>query len=105
MAGIDHRPGPTAGPRNRSETRDRILDTAERLFLEEGFGSTSLQKIASAAGYTTGAIYSNFRGKDDLFLAVYRRRAKENLERYGRALASVRSVERKAERSRSGSTM
>jgi AcrR family transcriptional regulator len=36
-----------------------------------------VQDIAAAAGYTTGAIYSSFNGKDDLFLAVYRRRSEQ----------------------------
>ncbi len=63
----------------RSEaTVERILAAAEKLFLEKGFRAASLQDIASAAGHTTGAIYSSFRGKDDLFLALYRRKTKEH---------------------------
>jgi AcrR family transcriptional regulator len=40
------------------------------VFLRRGFHGASLDEIAEEAGYTTGAVYSNFKGKDDLFLAV-----------------------------------
>jgi TetR/AcrR family acrAB operon transcriptional repressor len=55
------------------ETRERILDTAERLFERSGVSRTSLEDIASAAGVTRGAIYGHFKGKSDLFVAMYRR--------------------------------
>jgi AcrR family transcriptional regulator len=60
--------------RARSITRERILDAAEKLFLERGFAAATVQDIAVTAGYTTGAIYSNFGGKAHLFLAVMIRR-------------------------------
>lgn len=60
--------------RHRQITRERVLDAAEKLFLEKGLRATSVHEIAASAGYTTGAIYSSFTGKDDLFLAVFRRR-------------------------------
>lgn len=52
------------------ETRDLILDTAERVFLERGVSRTSLEMIAAAAGLTRGAIYWHFRNKADLFDAM-----------------------------------
>jgi TetR/AcrR family acrAB operon transcriptional repressor len=54
-------------------TRDRILDTAERLFHERGVSRTSLHDIASAAGVTRGAIYWHFQDKADLFNAMMAR--------------------------------
>ena len=66
---------PATEKRKRSTTRERVLDAAERLFVEGGFHATSVKDIAEAAGYTTGAIYSSFDGKGGLFLAVYRRRS------------------------------
>ena len=42
------------------------------MIAERGFHEASLQEIASRAGLTTGAVYSNFRNKEDLFLAVIR---------------------------------
>jgi len=61
-------------PRRRSVTRERILQAAEAVFLEKGFHGASVESVATRAGYTTGAIYSNFGNKDELFLAVSERR-------------------------------
>ena len=54
-------------------TRDRILDTAEKVFEQKGVSRTSLEDIASAAGVTRGAIYGHFRNKGDLFVAMFQR--------------------------------
>jgi AcrR family transcriptional regulator len=51
-------------------TRDALVAAAARVFLRRGFQGASLREIASEAGLTTGAVYSNFDGKADLFLAV-----------------------------------
>ena len=55
------------------ETRNGILDAAERLFSERGVSRTSLEDIAQAAGVTRGAIYWHFRDKSDLFAAMVNR--------------------------------
>ena len=55
------------------ETRDHILDAAERMFSARGVSRTSLEDIASAAGVTRGAIYWHFRDKSDLFAAMVNR--------------------------------
>lgn len=52
------------------ETRNRILDAAERVFVERGVGRTSLNEIATAAGVTRGAIYWHFQDKADVFNAM-----------------------------------
>src|SRR4051794_38510346 len=55
----------------RSEqTRGELLDAARAVFLRRGFHGASLDEISAEAGYTTGAVYSRFGGKDELFLAV-----------------------------------
>jgi AcrR family transcriptional regulator len=59
----------------REQTRDDLIAAADRLFVVGGFHATSLDQIAAAAGYTKGAVYSNFASKEDLFFAVYERRA------------------------------
>jgi AcrR family transcriptional regulator len=51
-------------------TRDALIGAAAKVFLARGFQGASLREIASEAGLTTGAVYSNFDGKADLFLAV-----------------------------------
>ena len=51
-------------------TRQRLVETARTMFLRDGYGATSLEKVAEEAGFSKGAVYSNFGGKDDLCLAV-----------------------------------
>ncbi|MDR5770645.1 MULTISPECIES: TetR family transcriptional regulator [unclassified Caballeronia] len=55
------------------ETRNRILDAAERVFYEKGVSRTTLADIAHAAGVTRGAIYWHFANKGDLFNAMFDR--------------------------------
>lgn len=51
-------------------TRRRILDIALEVFDERGFARTSLQEIASRAGFTRGAVYWHFKNKAELFMAI-----------------------------------
>lgn len=51
-------------------TRSRLVEAASELFAERGYERTSTQDIARRAGLTTGAIYSNFRGKRELLMAA-----------------------------------
>jgi AcrR family transcriptional regulator len=55
---------------SRSATRKELLRAAAGLFLRDGFVATSLADVATAAGVTKGAVYSNFESKEDLFLAL-----------------------------------
>lgn len=59
-----------ARPGNTESSRARLIEAAADLFAERGYERTSLQDIASRAGLTTGAIYSNFRGKREVLLAA-----------------------------------
>ena len=60
--------------KERSEaTTSELLDVARRLFAADGFAATSLEDVVRGAGVTKGALYHHFRGKRDLFLAVYER--------------------------------
>lgn len=54
----------------REQTRQRLLDAALEVFLEKGFAASSVEDIAAQAGFTRGAIYSNFEDKDAVFLAL-----------------------------------
>ena len=63
----------------RERTYEELLLAAEKLFVERGFHATSVDEIAFEAGYTKGAVYSNFESKEDLFFAVYERRADRGL--------------------------
>jgi len=54
----------------QAETRAQLVKTARQMFFEDGYYPTSLEKVADAAGYSKGAVYSNFRNKDELCTAV-----------------------------------
>ena len=54
----------------RDEVRARVLAAAREVFAERGFAGASTDQVAAAAGFTKGAVYSNFGSKDDLFLAL-----------------------------------
>ena len=58
----------------RTDSRQRILDAAEKLFSERGIGATSLREIAAAARANTGSIYFHFKTKAELTREVFRRR-------------------------------
>ena len=66
----------------RARTRAELLRAADRLFLRDGFSSTSLSAIAEEAGLTKGAVYSNFESKEDLFLALLQRQAEDGVGWY-----------------------
>lgn len=58
---------------SRDQTRQRLLDAAQSVFLSKGFVAASVEDIAELAGYTRGAFYSNFGSKSELFLHLLRR--------------------------------
>jgi AcrR family transcriptional regulator len=70
----------------RERTFEELISAAERLFTERGFHASTVDEIALAAGYTKGAVYSNFASKEDLFFAVYERRAEKALAGIGEVL-------------------
>ena len=64
----------------REQTRQELISAAEACFVSRGFHATSVDQVAERAGYTKGAVYSNFAAKEDLFFAVYERRVEQALE-------------------------
>ena len=56
------------------DTKERILETAERLFAERGYGATSLRSIIAAAKVNLAAVHYHFRSKEALLDAVLERR-------------------------------
>ncbi|WP_154796146.1 helix-turn-helix domain-containing protein [Occultella kanbiaonis] len=64
----------TTAPRSRrdqqQQTRDALVVAARGAFAEQGYHGANLETIARDAGFSKGAVYSNFDGKADLFLAV-----------------------------------
>ena len=71
---------PLTPERRRQQTRDHLLEAAARVFGERGYHGASLDDIAAAAGFTKGAVYSNFKSKEDLFLALLESRFASELE-------------------------
>src|SRR5260221_14608800 len=69
--------GIARGPRVRSRqaerteaTRQKLLAAAERIFARDGFEAARLEDIAAGAGYTRGAFYANYGGKEEIFFAL-----------------------------------
>ena len=58
----------------KSQTRERLIDAAAAVFAQSGFETATLDEVAAAAGYTKGAVYSNFASKTELFIALIERR-------------------------------
>jgi AcrR family transcriptional regulator len=71
-------PAPTTEPAR--STRDRLVAAAIRVFVEQGYERARVQDIARAAGLTTGAIYANFRDKQELLLAAIASRFESEVE-------------------------
>jgi len=67
---------PTASARRnpkgdkRDRTRAALLEAARGLVREKGYERTTLEEVAARAGMTTGAIYGNFKNRDELFIAL-----------------------------------
>jgi AcrR family transcriptional regulator len=74
---------------SRERTRMRIIDAATVLFLRAGFQVTSLEQVAEEAGYTIGAVYSNFESKTALGVAVIDELYACEEQRLGESLARV----------------
>jgi AcrR family transcriptional regulator len=63
-----HRRRPKGDKRDR--TRAALLEAARAIVREKGYGRTTLEAVARRAGMTTGAIYGNFKNRDELFIAL-----------------------------------
>src|SRR5215212_1216272 len=65
---------PPAVDTTSQDTKSRILDVAEQLFMEHGFEATSLRQLTSSAGVNLAAVNYHFGTKEELFHAVLTRR-------------------------------
>ena len=71
-----------------AKNRGVLLDAAEQLMLEEGYAAVPSRRLAERAGLKPQLVHYYFRTMEDLFLAVFRRRAEEGLDVQARALQS-----------------
>ena len=55
---------------SQAQTREHLMQAAQKLFSQSGLNGTSIDKIVANAGFTKGAFYSNFATKEDLMLAI-----------------------------------
>jgi AcrR family transcriptional regulator len=81
---------PRRQPRpSRDDVRRRLLDAALAVVAARGYDRTSLDQVAAAAGFTKGAVYSNFATKDELFLALLDREVRARVAAVRRALSTA----------------
>jgi TetR/AcrR family transcriptional repressor of nem operon len=59
-------------PEHKRDTREKILESARRLFNRKGYSGVSIEEIMSDAGLTHGGFYRHFSGKDELYAAAVR---------------------------------
>ncbi len=84
---------------SKAQTRERLLGAARTVFARRGYHGASVEEIAAEAGYSTGALYSNFDGKQALFLTLLERETEEHAREIEEAVRERDSI---AERARGG---
>jgi AcrR family transcriptional regulator len=82
-------PAKRATTERRAATHDRLVEAATRVVARRGFHAATVDEIADEAGFSVGALYSNFDGKDDLFLAVFDGHLRWYADRLAEAAASA----------------
>lgn len=76
---------------SQARTREQVIAAAAEVFSTKGFHGASLEEIAEAAGYSRGAVYSNFADKTDVFLAVLDERMHRRITQVGGLLVEASS--------------
>jgi AcrR family transcriptional regulator len=66
----------------QEQTREQVIAAASRVFARRGYHRATVDEIAAEAGFTIGALYSNFSGKEELFLAIADREVGERIEEF-----------------------
>ncbi len=69
--------------RRRQRTRETLLDAAEEIFVRRGVPGASMEEIAAEAGFSRAAVYTHFRSKDELLLAVMDRFITRQIQQLG----------------------
>ncbi len=79
---------PVTRKEKQARTRQKLMRSAGKLFCRHGLEQASVDEIAQDAGYTKGAFYSNFKSKEELFLAMLDAKFGEEIERIEAALGT-----------------
>src|SRR5882757_9052064 len=94
--------GIARGPRVRSRqaerteaTRQKLLAAAERIFARDGFEAARLEDIAAGAGYTRGAFYANYGGKEEIFFALLEQWTRQRIDSVTAVLRRQKSPQQK----------
>lgn len=87
---------PSLREEQKKLTRQRLVDAAEAVFARGGYHGSTVEEIAREAGATTGALYSNFAGKEELFLALFEERIAADLDDYEEIVAAGSTLEEQA---------
>lgn len=77
----------------QSRTHERLLVAGRVVFLRRGFLAATVEEVAAEAGYTRGAVYKHFGGKDGLWDALMRRESQVVLQALGQALRAAATRE------------
>src|SRR6202163_3891747 len=74
-------PGVRTRQAERTEaTRRKLLAAADRIFARDGFEAARLEDIAAGAGYTRGAFYAHFEGKEEIFFALLEQWVRQRID-------------------------
>ena len=80
----------------KAETRAALLDAASRVFARRGYHAAGVDEVAAEAGFSTGALYSNFDGKEDLFLALLQREIARHVDEVSAVVADRETLDERA---------
>jgi AcrR family transcriptional regulator len=93
---------PGAGARVRTRqaerteaTRRKLLAAADRIFARDGFEAARLEDIAAGAGYTRGAFYAHFGGKEEIFFALLEQWVRQRIDSATAAVRKQKSPQQK----------
>jgi len=76
-------------------TRRKLLAAAERIFARDGFEAARLEDIAAGAGYTRGAFYANYGGKEEIFFALLEQWVRQRIDSVTAVLRRQKSPQQK----------
>lgn len=83
---------PPGGGNTAEQAQAQLLDAAERLFIERGYGASTMEAVARAAGYSRAVVYRHFRNRDDLVDALAVRSAMDEVSKMASRLIVLDSL-------------
>jgi AcrR family transcriptional regulator len=86
---------PTRQAERTEATRRKLLAAADRIFARDGFEAARLEDIAAGAGYTRGAFYAHFGGKEEIFFALLEQGVRQRIDSATAAVRKQKSPQQK----------